>query len=313
MLRLLLFTMLLNLAACSTNTSRDLPVIGFVDALEDATLAEARKGFFNALRDSGFVKDSSITILYRNAQNDITVLSQSIDYLVSQGVDVIASNATISTIAAIQRNPNIPVCMMVSPEPSLAGLTDAAGKAPGNLFGSYETLEYIDTALTLIPRLLPNARRVGTMINQSEPQSIEALNRIKAGAARMGLEIVSLPVNNSSESQLVIESLLSQGIDVFFALPDNVIFSSFETIVAACDRSDVAVISSESGLVSRGALAAFGADMYLWGYESGQSCASFLKTGKQPPAQKLKQRRSVYNPVQAKKFNIVPDSTFKPI
>jgi putative ABC transport system substrate-binding protein len=309
-----LFLFIAFLIACqNTGSKSGMQVIGFVDALEDVTLAEARKGFFNALRDSGFVKDSSIKIIYRNAQNDMGVLSQSIDYLVSQQVQVIATNATISTIAAVQRNPHIPVCMMVSPEPSLAGLTDEAGNPPENLFGSYETLDYIDTALALIPHLLPKARRVGTIINQSEPQSVDALNRISEEGAKMGLQIVSLPVINSSETQLVTESLLSQGIDVFFALPDNVIFSSFETIVAACNRAGVPVITSESGLVGRGALAAFGADMYQWGYESGQSCATFLKTGKLPGPQKLKQRRRVYNPEQAKRYNIVPDSAFKPI
>ena len=35
---------------------------------------------------------------------------------------------------------------------------------------------------------------------------------------------------------------------------------------------------SEEGLVKRGALAAFGADMYQWGYQSGAQAAQYLKT-----------------------------------
>ncbi|MEZ5173145.1 MAG: ABC transporter substrate-binding protein [Bacteroidia bacterium] len=235
-------------------------------------------------------------------------LAYPVSTMVSQQVDVMATNATISTITAVQRNAKIPVCMMVSPEPSLAGLTDAA--APSNLFGVYETLEYIDTALALIPELLPQAKRVGAIINESEPQSVDALNRIREKAQNLGLTIVSLPVSNSSETRLVTETLLSKDIDVFFALPDNVIFSSFETIAAACNRAGVPVITSEAGLVSRGALAAFGADIYSWGYEAGQECVVFLKSGKMPPPHKLKLRKKIINSEQAKRFSIQPGLAF---
>lgn len=305
------FLFLIFISSCQNQSANPgNPVIGFIDALEDETLAQARKGFFSALKDSGFVKDSNMTVIYRNAQNDIPLLTQCVDYMVSQQVDVMATNATMSTITAVQRNAKIPVCMMVSPEPSLAGLSDASGKAPSNLFGVYESLEYIDTALALIPELFPEAGRVGAIINESEPQSVDALNRIREKAQSLGLTVVSLPVSNSSETRLVTETLLSKGIDVFFALPDNVIFSSFETIAAACNRTGIPIITSEAGLVSRGALAAFGADIFSWGYEAGQECVLFLKTGKIPPPRKLKLRKKIINSEQAKRFSIQPGSAF---
>lgn len=309
MARFLAFFLCLSLLSCGSKAPGKVR-IGFVDALEDETLAKARQGFFVALKDSGFVKDETIEVIYRNAQNDLPVLTQSVDYLISQQVDVIATNATLSTISAVQRTSKVPVCMMVSPSPQLAGLQNKDGSNPPNLFGVYETLEYIDTALTLIKTLFPEARRVGTLINQSEPQSVDALNRIKIQAASLGLELISAPANNSAETQLVTESLINKGIDVFFALPDNTIFASFETIAASCNRAKIPIITSEAGLVNRGAMAAFGADMYQWGYDAGISCVNYLKTGKIPPLKKLSKRLKIYNPAQAKFFGIQPDSSF---
>lgn len=309
MARILSFFLCLTLLSCGSNSQKKIK-IGFVDALEDETLAKARQGFFVALKDSGYVKDENIDIIYRNAQNDLPVLTQSVDYLISQQVDVIATNATLSTITAVQRTSSLPVCMMVSPSPKLAGLQNKDGGNPPNLFGVYETLEYIDTALTLIKTLFPEAKRVGTLINQSEPQSVDALNRIKSKAALLGLEVVSAPANSSAETQLVTESLINSQIDVFFALPDNTIFASFETIVASCNRAQIPILTSEAGLVDRGALAAFGADMYQWGYDAGISCVNYLKTGKIPPLKKLSKRLKTYNPQQAKAFNVKPDSSF---
>ena len=166
---------------------------------------------------------------------------------------------------------------MVAPRPDIAGLTNKAGENPPNLFGVYETLDYIDTSAALIQQLFPSAKKVGTIYSASESQSIDALNRLKASCKKMGIELEAIPVTNSSETQLITESLLSKNIDVFFALPDNVIFSSFETVVKSCNDKNIPIITSEAGLVSRGALASFGADMYQWGFQSGVQAAQFLK------------------------------------
>ena len=203
--------------------------------------------------------------------------------------------------------------MMVSPSPELAGLRNAKGRDPANLFGVYETLEYIDTAITLIHEIFPQAKRVGALINQSEPQSVDALERIRKDAAALGLELVSLPANNSAETQLVIERLIDQKIDVFFALPDNTIFASFETIVSSCDKAMIPIITSEAGLVSRGALAGFGANMFDWGYASGQDAAQFLHSGVLPKPRKLIKRTRMVNPAQAKRYKFIAGKEFQPV
>ena len=309
MYRFLLFYFCLSLISCGSNSQFKVRV-GFVDAFEDETLAKARQGFFIALKDSGYIKDQNMEVIYRNAQNDLPVLTQSLDYLISQNVDVIATNTTLSTITAVQRNSGIPICMMVSPSPQLAGLQKKDGTNPPELFGVYETLEYIDTAFVLLKTLFPEAQKVGAIINQSEPQSREALQRIEKIASSLAIEVVSKPCNNSAEAQLVTESLLNEGIDVFFALPDNTIFAAFETIASACDRENIPILSSESGLVKRGALVAFGADIYEWGYAAGAECATYLKTKTLPKPKKLQKRIKVYNPLKAKKYNLALDSSF---
>ena len=304
-----LFTIL----SCNSTKNNETKTIAFLDAFEDATVAEAKKGFFTALKDSGYMDGKNLNVIYRNAQGDIPALTQSVDYFISQQVDLIATNTTVATISSVQKTNQIPVCMMVSPSPELAGLRNAKGQDPANLFGVYETLEYIDTAITLIHEIFPQAKRVGALINQSEPQSVDALERIRKDAAALGLELVSLPANNSAETQLVIERLIDQKIDVFFALPDNTIFASFETIVSSCDKAMIPIITSEAGLVSRGALAGFGANMYDWGYASGQDAATYLHTGVLPKPRKLIKRTRMVNPTQAKRYKFIAGKEFQPV
>ncbi len=306
------------LAGC-TQRDKNVPVIGFADAFEDNTITQAKKGFFDALAKNGFSEEKkTIQVIYRNAEGDIPKLTLSIKYFISHKATLIAANPSLSTITAIQNTREIPIFMMVSPTPELMKVTDAGNKAPTNLFGVGESLNYIDTSFSLIPKLLKpkgNKLKVGMIFNQSEPQSAEALNRIKQLAEKLNIELVYLPVNSSADVQLVTQSLLTNNIDAFFANPDNTVFSSFETIIKACNKAKVPVFTSEAGLVSRGAVAAYGADIYQWGYQAGEQAALFLKnkstTGIQWEMVKLRKR--VYNPEAAKRFNITVPSNFEPL
>lgn len=312
-MRLLKYFFLFLFISCFQQKNSNVATVGFLDLLEDETLAQARKGFFVALKENGFSDSlNNMKIIYRNAHGDQPTLLQACDYVISQNPDLIATNPTLPTIVAVQKTKTIPVFMMVSPRPDLSGLTDKEGNPPANLFGTYETLDYIDTSVMLIHSVLPSVKKIGTIFNQSEPQSVMALDKIKSRCKALGIEIVSRPVNNSSETQLVVEALLNEHIDAFFALPDNVVFASFEVIVKTCGDKNIPIFTSEEGLVKRGALAAFGADMYQWGYQAGLQAARFLKSksteGLKPEIVLV--RRRVYNAQQAKRYQINFDSDF---
>ncbi len=306
--------LLLTIFSCKTpETKSHIPVVGFMDAFKDETLAQANKGFFDALKQNGFNEDSgTLKVIYRNAQNDIPTLTQIADYFISQKVDLIAANPSLSTITACQKTKTIPVCMTVSPSPKNAKLVDANGNPPANLFGVYEETWYIDTSVALIKQVMPNTKTIGTVYNQAEPQSRDALAALQSDCDHLGFKLIALPVNNSSETQLVMSSLMSKGIDVFFAPPDNTIFASFPIIVKSCDEKHIPIFTSEAGLVSQGAVAAYGADMYEWGKQAGEQAAQFLRqgnmTGLHPELVKV--RKKVFNPEAAKKFSLSFDSTF---
>ena len=151
------------------------------------------------------------------------------------------------------------------------------------------------------------------MYNQSEPQSIEALNRLQGLADALNVELVGKPVNSSADVLLVVGALLQENLDAFFANPDNTIFSSFETILKACNDANVPIFTSEAGLVQRGAVAAFGADIYQWGYQAGKQAAQFLKGGNSAEMswEMVKVRKRVYNSASAEKFGITIPTNYE--
>ena len=313
----LFFLSLISFLFCCT-PKNNLPTIAYVDAFEDNTIAKAKDGFFDALQKNGFSeKQKTINILYRNAQGNIPTLTQIIQYFKSEKVTCIASCPSISTITALQNVKNIPVFMVVSPVPELMKINSKNNVTPSNLFGVGENLSYINTSFGLIPKLLKKKKnlKVGMIYNQSEPQSVDALDHIKMLAVNYNIELIYLPVNSSAETQLVTQSLLSKNIDAFFANPDNVVFASFETIIQACNAANVPVFTSEAGLVARGAVAAYGADMYQWGYQVGEQASIFLKTKSTKNLQweMVKLRKKVYNEKVAQQFGITVEQGFEKI
>jgi putative ABC transport system substrate-binding protein len=122
-----------------------------------------------------------------------------------------------------------------------------------------------------------------------------------------------LPVNNSSETQLAVQALINKGIDVFFAMPDNAVFASFETIAKSCDEKKIPIFTCEVGLVARGALVSYGADLYQWGFQVGEQAVQFLKSNSlnDLKAEHVKVRKRVYNKETSAKYNLLFDASFE--
>lgn len=308
---LLIFTIVF--FGCADTNSKNIPVIGYVSAFEDNTIDAARIGFIDALKAKGYSDSAgTVKIIYRNAQGSIPTVTQIVQYFISQNVAAIATNPSIPTIAALQQTKTIPVFMMVSPEPSLMHL----GATPKNLLGVGDDLAYIDTSFLLMRTVLQGQGKplkVGVLYNQSEPQSVTSLELIKQLAKKYQVQLEVASVSSSAEISLVTQQLLSKNISAFFANPDNIVFAGFESIAQACKQKQVPIFTSEAGLVQRGAVAAYGADMYQWGYQAGEQAAQYLnkKVLSDFSWQKVKVHNSVYNTAVAKEMGIQFPSTFK--
>lgn len=299
------------LAGCSRGSNPGAPVVGFLDFVEDDTLSQARRGFLEVLDEHGFSeKKGTIEFVYRCAQGDQPTLIQACQDLISRRPALIATCPTLSTIVAAQRTRDIPILMMVSPRPDIVGLARTGGSFQSNLLGAYETLDYLKEAPAIIRQVTPAVRSVGLVYNPSEPQSVLALEVLQKASEEHGLRLEVAPVNSSSDAVLVAQAQVSKGVQAFFAMPDNTVFASFEGLKKVCDQARLPIFTSESGLVARGALAAYGADFYAWGRQVGAQAASILEKDKTSVVklELVSTRKRVFNPESAARLGIrMPD------
>jgi len=304
------------LAGCGGAHRPGTPVVGFLDFVEDDTLAKARQGFFEALDEHGYSeKKGTIEVVYRCAQGDQPTLIQACQDLISRRPRLIATCPTLSTIVAAQRTKDVPILMMVSPRPDIVGLTGAGGAIQSNLLGAYETLDYLKEGPAIIRQLLPQARTVGLVYNPAEPQSVLALEVIRKACAEQGLSLEVTPVSSSTDAVMAAQVLVSKGVQAFFAMPDNTVFASFEALKKVCDQARLPIFASESGLVARGALAAYGADFHAWGRQVGAQAARLLEKGDSSGVQleMVAVRKRVFNPQSAALLGIRMPAGFEPV
>src|SRR5690606_32386921 len=119
------------LSCQSSQRDTGVPTVGFIEAFEDATIAQARIGFIEALADGGYKEeDGTLRVIYRNAQGDAGTLSQIINYFGSRPVNLIGTSTTLATLAAAQRIHDTPIFQSVTAMPDIVGLVGEGGVPP---------------------------------------------------------------------------------------------------------------------------------------------------------------------------------------
>jgi putative tryptophan/tyrosine transport system ATP-binding protein len=109
------------IAACSTKPVTPRAIIGLAQVSSAKPLDDARDAFYRALADSGYVRDSTITILERNAQGDIPTLSLIMSEFKQQGATHVATISSVATQAALKAITDRPIIFGAVANPYIIG------------------------------------------------------------------------------------------------------------------------------------------------------------------------------------------------
>ena len=86
----------------------------------------------------------------------------------------------------------------------------------------------------------------------------------------MALEIVAVPVADSSEVLLAAQVLVNKGIDAIYQISDNTINASFEALGQVAEENRIPLFSGFLLSTRAGACAAIGWDFFDMGYKAGE-------------------------------------------
>lgn len=253
-------------AACGKKSETARPVIGYAQVSSVATLDEARDGIFKALADSGYVRDSTITVLDRNAQGDIPTLSLIMNEFIQQGVTQVVTVSSVATQAALKAVTDRPIVFGAVANPYVIGAGTTPSNHRPNITGAEIPLP-VDSAVVLAHEAFPSVKVWGTLYDPGDPFAEFYLGKAKAGAAAAGVRFITIACTGPGDIAAGIQGLKAQGAGGVVQIPSVMIGGAFSAVVKSTRQADIPLVATTTSF--RGAPLALGLSFYQNGYDAG--------------------------------------------
>ncbi|MCK7548221.1 ABC transporter substrate-binding protein [Marinobacter koreensis] len=292
------------LAAASLAQAQDTKTVAITQIVEHPALDAVYQGVKDELADEGFKEGDNLKIMHESAQGNSAIAAQIARKFIGEEPDVIVAIATPSaqTVAAAARN--IPVVFSAVTDPVGAKLVKSLDKPGANITGVSDMLP-IDKHIDLLQRVMPDAKRIGTVYNPGEANAVSLVNLLDERLKARGLTLVKAAATKTSEVLGAARSLVGD-VDAIYLTTDNTVISAAEAVISVGERADIPVFAADTATVERGAVAALGFNYYNHGRQTGKMVARVLNGASTAdmPVETMDTLDLYVNPAAAKEMGI---------
>lgn len=286
--------------------------IGIIQIVEHPALDAARQGFLETLKENGYEEGKNLTVDYQNAQGDQSVLQSIAQKFSSAKLDLVLAIATPSAQAMASASKDIPILITAVTDPVEAKLVNSMDKPGKNVTGTTD-MNPLKEQFTLMKQLVPSVKKVGVIYNAGEVNSQVQVAMAKKVAADLGLTIVEATVTTSADVLQASQSLIGK-VDTIYVPTDNMVVSAAQSVVQVANKNKIPIISGESSVVDKGALATIGINYKKLGKQTGEMALRVFK-GEKPqdmPIESQKEFDTVLNKSTITLLGLtVPDDVLK--
>lgn len=284
------------------------PSIGLVQVSQVLSLDETHAGFLQALADSGFIPDSTITLLDRNAQGDIATLALIMNEFKQNGVQYVASISSVATQAALKAITDRPIVFGAVANPYIIGAGTSPTEHRPNVTGAPIPIP-VDSALALAHEAFPAVATWGTLYDPADPFAEFYLEMARQAAATLGVRFLAVACTGPNEIIAGIQALHAQGARGVVQIPSVSIGGGYSAVVKATREKGIPLVATITNYP--GVPLALGLNFTDNGYAMGLLMIRVLR-GEDPatlPFQASTRRQIVVNFDAAREFGIViPDA-----
>ncbi|HWL52623.1 MAG TPA: ABC transporter substrate-binding protein [Chthoniobacteraceae bacterium] len=238
-------------------------------------------GIIAGLAESGFHDGKELHLRKFNPMGDANLANAVAKEVTEGGYDLIISVTTpsLQAIANANRVRKVPHLFALVSIPSATGVgisdTDPLGHPP--YLTGYGTRLPAEQAFRLLYEINPSVRRVGTVWNQSEPNSEVQIMDARRYCKSVGIELVEANVDNTGGVAEATDAVLSRGVDAFFICGDVTVLPAIESVLGKAARRGIPTFSIFPGDVSKGILFGVGADYFEVGVQTGKLASEILR------------------------------------
>lgn len=174
------------------------PRIGYLTLapLGDKASGE-RLAFLEGLHELGYVDGKTVEIVYRSGEMNLDILEFAAQALVDAKVDVIAASGTVPALVAKKLTRTIPIVMIFSSEPVLAGLVADLARPVGNVTGVATIQTELDPKrLAMLKEISPTITRVAVLWTRFHPSHGAELQAVEKAGQLLGVAVQSFDVTD---------------------------------------------------------------------------------------------------------------------
>jgi len=188
-----------------------LPVIGFLRSTGPASIENLVRAFRQGLEEAGFVEGQNVLVEYRYADNQLDRLPALADELIQRPASVIVGD-TLPALSLKKRTTTVPIVFATGGDPVAAGLVASLNQPGGNVTG----VVFFGTSLgakrlELLREAAPKAMTIAVLMNRSNPNAEAELQDVQAAAQTMGLQLVILEANSTSDIDAAFRTFAQRG------------------------------------------------------------------------------------------------------
>jgi len=259
------------LAALAQTLAR--PVVGCVVAGSKAGTERVFDGFLQGMRDLGYVEGQNWTFEGRYADGDQARAQSLAEELVRIKPDVLVSGAMAGVIALKKFTDTIPIVSPILVDPVGFGFARSHARPGGNVTGVLLTVEDLPSKqLSLAVEMVPNARKVGLLVNPGNPTHEAQRSNVEAAAAALGIELAAFQARMPDELHAAFDKLTRERVGIVLAFPDGMFLNERKRIALLAMAARLPSMFGLRQNTEDGGLMSYGVDLR----ESWRRTAAFV-------------------------------------
>jgi ABC-type uncharacterized transport system substrate-binding protein len=245
-------------ASVDAQQAKGIPRIGVI-----VTSAMPADPFREGLHDLGYIEGKNLVIEYRNAGGSLDRIPGLVDELVQHKVDVIVAPNNVAILSVKKATQTIPVVMVSSVDPVVAGYVDSLAHPGGNITGLAPlTRELSAKRLELLKEIVPKMSRAAILWDAGGPGPRVSFKEYEAAARAFKLDLQSVEVRAPNpDFPGVIRAAKNKGADALIIVGNPLIRFYLKQIMELVAKNRLPSINDDSRYVEAGGLMSYGANI----------------------------------------------------
>ena len=238
------------------------------------------EGLREGLKKFGYREGRDLQFVVEDSKGDTLNFPARAAKLLESRPDLILTMTTLPTKAARQATTTTPILFTAVADPVQAGLAPSFASSRNNLTGvSSYAAPLIGKRLSVLKELAPKTKEVLAIVSAKENSAQISARFLEDAARKMGIQVHRRDVARTDE----IDTALAEKpvtTDAIFHVASVLVGNNIEALIATSRKDRLPLMVNQESMVRDGALASYGADFRLSGFQAAKMMAKLLKGAK---------------------------------